>query len=133
MQDRGRSVELESAVALPQDMAQCHALIQAQAAMLVELRAQVVLLQEQVNLNSGNSSKPPSSNGPAHPNRTQRRASQRKRGAQPGHKGHSRSIVDESKVERLIDCHPQAVCECGSPIQADAGAVLRFGLVEPLQ
>lgn len=57
------------------------------------------MLQERVNLNSRNSSKPPSSDGPGGANRAQRRASQRKRGAQPGHKGHSRSLLDKSEVD----------------------------------
>ena len=100
--------------ALPGTVVECHALIE-------QLLERVQTLEERVTLNSNNSSKPPSSNGPSHPNRAQRRASQRERGAQPGHKGHSRSIVDESRVDRRIDCHPQAVCECGSPIQADGG------------
>ena len=67
---------------LPQTVAECHAVI----ALLME---RVKLLEERVNLDSNNSSKPPSSNGPGQMNRVQRRASERKRGAQPGHKGHT--------------------------------------------
>ena len=46
-------------------------------------------------------------------NRAQRRTSERKRGAQPGHKGHTRAMLDESEVDRLVDCKPDAVCDCG--------------------
>ena len=63
-------------VQMPQTVPECHAVI----AQLVE---RVKLLQERVNLDSNNSSKPPSSNGPGQMNRTQRRVSERKRGAQP--------------------------------------------------
>jgi len=63
---------------LPLTVPECHAVI----AQLIE---RVKLLEERVNLDSNNSSKPPSSNGPGRPNRAQRRASERKRGAQPGH------------------------------------------------
>jgi hypothetical protein len=65
--------------ALPQTVPECHAVI-------TQLLERVKLLKERVNLDSNNSSKPPSSNGPGKPNREQRRASTRRRGAQPGHK-----------------------------------------------
>ena len=75
---------------LPQTVAECHAVI----ALLME---RVKVLEERVNLDSNNSSKPPSSNGPGQMNRAQRRGSERKRGAQPGHKGHARAMLDESE------------------------------------
>jgi transposase len=95
---------------LPQTVPECHAVI----ALLME---RVKLLEERVNLDSNNSSRPPSSNGPGKMNRAQRRASQRQRGAQPGHKGHTRAMLDESEVDRVVDCKPEALCECGGLIQ----------------
>ena len=59
---------------LPQTVAECHAVI----ALLME---RVKVLEERVNLDSNNSSRPPSSNGPGQMNRAQRRGSERKRGA----------------------------------------------------
>ena len=47
---------------LPQTVAECHAVI----ALLME---RVKVLEERVNLDSNNSSKPPSSNGPGQMNR----------------------------------------------------------------
>ena len=94
---------------LPQTVPECHAVI----ALLME---RVKLLEERVNLDSNNSSKPPSSNGPGQLSRVQRRASERKRGAQPGHKGHTRALLAESEVDRLVDCKPDAVCECGGEV-----------------
>jgi transposase len=94
---------------LPQTVPECHAVI----ALLLE---RVKLLEERVNLDSNNSSKPPSSNGPGSMNRAQRRASVRKRGAQPGHKGHVRALLDESDVDQRVDCKPEPVCECGGQV-----------------
>jgi transposase len=95
---------------LPQTVPECHAVI-------VLLLERVKVLEERVNLDSNNSSKPPSSNGPGQMNRAQRRASERKRGAQPGHKGHTRAMLDENQVDRLVDCKPEAVCECGGHVE----------------
>jgi transposase len=102
---------------LPQSLAECHAMILAQGQLLAAMRVEVQLLQERVNLNSRNSSKPPSSDGPGGGNRASRRASQRKRGAQPGHKGHSRALLDEAEVDSVVDCKPEPVCECGGAVQ----------------
>ena len=102
------------AAQLPQSLAECHAVI-------TELLARVQVLQERVNLDSNNSSKPPSSNGPGQLNRAQRRASGRKRGAQPGHKGHSRAMLDEAEVDHIVDCKPAEVCDCGGQLELDDG------------
>ena len=118
---RVESPEL-AAAQLPQTLPECHAVI----AQLVE---RVKLLEERISLDSSNSSKPPSSNGPDSANRAQRRASQRKRGAQPGHKGHSRALLDDSEVDRLVDCKPQAFCECGAQVVL-AGAPQRHQVFE---
>jgi hypothetical protein len=59
----------------PATLQQCHEVIAAQALQITQRREQMVLLQEQLKLDSRNSSKPPSSDGPADGNRAQRRAS----------------------------------------------------------
>ena len=63
---------------LAQTVPECHAVI-------TQLIERVKLLEERVKLDSNNSSKPPSSNGPGALNPSRRRASGRKRGGQPGH------------------------------------------------
>ena len=103
-------------VEMPGTLAQCHEVIAAQALLLTRLQAQVAQLQERINLDSNNSSKPPSANGPGQRNRAQRRASERKRGAQPGHKGHSRAMQEESALDAVIDCPAASTCECGQAI-----------------
>lgn len=105
-------------VQLPQTVAECHAVI----SLLME---RVKVLEERVHLDSKNSSKPPSSDGPASGNRARRRASQRKRGAQPGHKGSARALVDEAEVDQIIECKPAEVCECGATVATLDGEPIR--------
>jgi len=57
----------------------------------------LAVLQQRLKLDSKNSSKPPSSVGPSSGNRAKRRASQRKRAAQKGHKGSSSALLDGSR------------------------------------
>ena len=98
---------------LPQTVAGCHEVIE-------QLLRRVRALQERVNLDSNNSSKPPSSDGPGkQTKRAQRWASQRKRGAQPGHPGHRRAMLDEQEVDQVVHCKPEPVCECGGQVLAD--------------
>ena len=119
-------------VVMPMTVSQCHEVIQAQARHIELLlqrvaghEEQMAALQERLKLDSKNSSKPPSSDGPASGNRAQRRASGRKHGAQVGHKGSYRALLDESKVERIIDCQPAEVCECGAAVAMVADEPVR--------
>jgi transposase len=105
-------------VAKPATVAQCHQVIDALTQQVSVLREQVALLQERVKLDSRNSSKPPSSDGPGGGNRAERRASLRKRGAQKGHPGAFRALVPEAEVNGVHDCYPVPVCECGAPVVA---------------
>ena len=103
----------------PQTLAQCHAVIDALGLQIAQLREQMNTLQERLKLNSRNSSKPPSSDGPGSGgNRAQRRASGRTRGAQPGHKGSYRVKLPVEQVSTVHECRPPEVCECGGPIKA---------------
>ena len=75
----------------------------------------VEALQERLGLNSNNSSKPPSSDPPeTNKNQEKRkrrdRTGKRKRGGQKGHKGHKRTLLDESQVDKLVDLYPSE-CE----------------------
>jgi transposase len=67
-----------------------------QAALIVELRAEVAELQVRLSANSRNSSRPPSSDGLAKPPapKSLRRRSGRKQGGQPGHEGHHLQRVE---------------------------------------
>lgn len=106
----------------PQTLEQCHAVIEA-------LSEKILRLQEQLRLNSRNSSKPPSSDGPGQGgHRAARRASGRQRGAQPGHKGHYREMLGPERVTQVHECRPPEECECGGPIRA--GRPIRHQVVD---
>ena len=107
----------------PQTVAQCHEVIDALVGRVSELQEQVAWLQERVRLDSKTSSKPPSSDGPGSGNRAQRRTSGRKRGAQKGHAGSYRALLDEAQVDQLIDCPAPEVCECGGGVRGDGEPV----------
>ena len=66
------------------------------------LTQEVAQLREQLNRHSGNSSQPPSSDPPAQKAPRNPAASAkkgRKRGGQPGHKGHHRLLVPPEQVD----------------------------------
>src|SRR5215475_11034280 len=60
---------------------------------IAALQQQVADLQARLGQNSQNSSKPPSTDGPAVKRRPPREASGRRRGAQPGHPLHHRPLL----------------------------------------
>ena len=107
----------------PGTVPECHAVIQALSGQIAALQEQLTLLQERVSLNSRNSSKPPSSDGPGSP-RKPRPGSGRSRGAQPGHKGHFRELLDAAQVDAVQDCLPPSHCPCGGAVQV-SGQPLR--------
>lgn len=119
----------ENKPAKPQTLAQCHEVIDMLGQELAQLREQVAWLQERVKLDSRNSSKPPSSDvgSTGRP----RQASGRKRGAQPGHKGTYRALLDEGEVDAVHECPPPEVCECGGPIEP--GRALRHQVTDLAQ
>lgn len=115
---------------LPQTLGECHAVIDLLRSQLGQLQEQVMTLQERLKLDSSNSSKPPSSDGPGSGNRAQRRASTRKRGAQKGHKGYYRALLDEQDVQQITDCKPAEVCECGAAVATVADEPIRHQVFE---
>jgi transposase len=119
------------------------AVLRAQVATLVleltTLRAQVATAQqalataheelatarEKLATNSSNSSLPPSSDRPHQPIHVRRPKSKRRRGAQPGHPGHSRPLVEVSKVDRIIDVKPERCRFCDEPLAGTDAAPRR--------
>lgn len=64
-------------------------------------------LQERLELISESSCKPPSTDDPEKPKGDRKGwKKKRKRGAQPGHKGHSRVLASKEKVSRFVDVLP---------------------------
>jgi len=74
-----------------------------------QLLKRVEQLEQRLNQNSQNSSKPPSSDPPYQRPERERRKSKRRRGGQKGHKGHRQQMLKPSEVV-TIDPGP---CACG--------------------
>jgi transposase len=80
---------------------------------ITELTQRVAELEAQVNANSRNSGKPPSSDGLSKPNaKSLREKTGRKPGGQKGHKGHGLKI--EREADEVIRIEPIACPGCGS-------------------
>jgi transposase len=81
------------------------------------LEAENAALRARLGTNSGNSSKPPSSDRPGvkpHP-KSQRKSTGRKAGGQPGHLGHTLRLVDQPQE---IQVHAPSHCrECGQNLE----------------
>jgi transposase len=88
------------------------------------LRQQVRELQARLDQNSGNSSKPPSSD-PPHLKSKLRHGEKRGRrrgkpGGRPGHTGHHRKLMPPQRVDHVVDHLPHACRSCGSCLAAEA-------------
>jgi transposase len=79
-----------------------------------KLEGDMTKLREQVNKNSHNSSKPPSSDGPQTPARPKAESLGRKVGGQKGHHGHGRKLKPPEQVQRLVVCKPDTCQQCGA-------------------
>ena len=94
-----------------------------------KLRDRLLRLEEQLNTDSKNSSKPPSQD----PFRKARQAtsSGRKPGGQLGHPGHMRQMIPLDEVTRVVEVKPTACPRCGTEILAsDSIAVRHHQVVE---
>lgn len=77
-----------------------------------DLKKRVAELENRLNKNSQNSSKPPSSDPPYKKPVKQTRKSKRKPGGQKGHKGHRQKLMAPTSVTHLIP----DTCTCGAPV-----------------
>src|SRR4051812_23039042 len=79
---------------------------------VIELREQVRELEARLAQNSTNSSKPPSSDGPGVV-RPGKKPKGRKRGGQPGHPGHHRTLLPPERVDEVVLHAPESCEHCG--------------------
>jgi transposase len=86
-------------------------------ARVATLEALVQALQEQLNQTSRNSSRPPASDPPQH-DRPRRPRSQRRRGGQPGHPGHTRTLIPVDEVQEVVVIKPEQCLYCDAPLRA---------------
>jgi len=95
------------------------------------LQAEVAKLREQLQLNSANSSKPPSSDPPYNKKpRESKKSSGKKRGGQLGHPGHHRKPVPPENVSEFRVYKPEACSHCGDALSGDDPAPYRWQVTE---
>lgn len=97
---------------------------------LQALETEVADLREQLNRNSGNSSQPPSGDGPDLPPSAQQTKSERKCGGQPGHKGTTRKLVPLEQVEASHDLKPEICRRCGQRLTGEDHTPYRHQVTE---
>jgi len=108
----------------------------ARDALIVELRAKVATLTRRVaeleaklGKNSTNSSKPPSSDGPE-VQRKRKEPTGRRRGGQPGHKGHTRELLPIEQVDLVVPLVPKQCRWCSKPLNGEDASPLRHQVME---
>lgn len=77
------------------------------------LQAEVAVLREQLQRNSSNSSKPPSSDPPWRSTRQKKAPSGRKPGGQPGHPGCHRRLLPPTQIDTYVEVEPECCRGCG--------------------
>jgi transposase len=93
-----------------------------------QLRETVEQLQEIVNRNSQNSSQPPSQDRPDQKPAKEPSGPLRKRGGQPGHPGHYRTLMDE--VDEVVVYKPISCTGCGALLLGEDPAPYRHQVTE---
>jgi transposase len=91
---------------------------------LLQLSARIEELERKIALltrDSSNSSKPPSSDGPAAKPKARPPMKSKKRnpGGQPGHKGANRDLIPIEEVDEVIPVFPEACDHCGAVLTPD--------------
>lgn len=93
------------------------AIVEQQAAQIQTLNERVKTLENQINLNSRNSGKPPSSDGYRKPQpKSLRENGKRPSGGQPGHQGHTLEFT--ANPDHII-IHKVSQCPCGHHVDGD--------------
>jgi transposase len=79
---------------------------------VAQLQERVVELEARLAQNSGNSSKPPSSDPPGY-HRAEKKPKGGKRGGQHGHRGHHRMLLPPERVDEVVRHAPASCGHCG--------------------
>src|SRR5262245_62467928 len=110
-------------------------LVQQYEQRLEDLQNRVDELEQRLNQNSTNSSRPPSSDPPHAKRPPQKAKTGRKRGGQPGHKRQQRPLVPPEQVKQTIPLKPPACRKCGYDLQGEDPQPRRHQVAEipPLQ
>jgi len=119
-----------------QDWQQTPPAVRAVVQSIGTLQAEITKLKEQLNLSSSTSSKPPSSDEPRHKRpKADKATSGKKRGGQPGHKGHRRPLVPPKDVTEFHIYKPEVCRHCGDALHGDDPSPYRWQVTEipPIQ
>src|SRR5205814_2067888 len=108
---------------------EAQAYIRALEVRVAALEGGMQALQEQLQQTSQNSSRPPSSDPPQH-QRRRRPRSKRRRGGQPGHPGHTRTLLPVDAVDEVVILKPEQCSGCHSCLSGDDPAPWRHQVIE---
>ena len=109
------TIKLEKINTKPKNLDEAIEVIGQLVNIIIEQKKEIVSLQEKLNVNSNNSSLPPSRD--IKKKKKIKAKSGRKQGGQPGHKAHQRIVIPSEQVTEIIDCKPANVCDCGGSIK----------------
>ena len=82
-------------------------------------KAEIAELRERLSQNSGNSSRPPSSDLPSYKRKPPREPKGRKRGGQAGHQGSARRLLPAEGVDHFVELKPSNCARCGRKSRGD--------------
>jgi transposase len=108
-------VRIEEHIALRMEYEKQSLLIEQMRKHITFLESEIAELKSRLNKNSSNSSKPPSSDGYKKVVKNNREKSDRKQGAQPGHKGTTLRMIETP--DHIIVKKAEGVCSCGAHIE----------------
>lgn len=115
----------------PGTVVECHELIRQLQVNHVQVMQRLSELEERLKLNSRNSSKPPSSDGPGTPPCAPRPKNGKRLGGQPGHPGSFRAMVPVEQTQVQVACPASEHCErCGADAQGDPDKPIRHQVFE---
>jgi transposase len=100
------------------------------SAVISSLERRIADLEERLNTNSSNSSKPPSSDAPSVKRRPPAPPSGKRRGGQPGHPHHPRALVPPEQLRHIVECKPPHCRWCGSGLHGDDPEPIRHQVAE---
>src|SRR5262249_40604130 len=77
-----------------------------------------------------NSSRPPSTDPPQHQQRPRHPPGKRRRGGQPSHPGHTRTLVPVDEVDEVVVLKPKQCSSCQAPLSGDDASPFRHQVIE---
>lgn len=97
---------------------------------IVQLKKEIDRLKAQLNQNSQNSSRPPSSDFPHVASRPKNPPTGRNPGGQPGHEAHMRGLLPVEEVDKVIVLKPKRCKGCGKRLIGEDANPLRHQVTE---